>query len=46
VSLRPVYSVLVGTGPVNTEVGRPLLAETLVSDVGTALALSIPFIET
>jgi len=42
-SLAVVYSVLVETGLASTEIGKLLMAATFVTDMGTALALSILF---
>lgn len=44
-SLAVVYSVLVETGLSGTEVGKLLMAATFITDMGTALALSILFIK-
>lgn len=44
-SLAVVYSVLVETGLTKTELGKLLMAATFVTDMGTALALSIMFIQ-
>jgi len=44
-SLAVVYSVLVETGLSSTEIGKLLMAATFVTDMGTALALSILFIK-
>jgi Kef-type K+ transport system membrane component KefB len=44
-SLAVVYSVLVETGLSSTEIGKLLMAATFVTDMGTALALSIIFIK-
>jgi Kef-type K+ transport system membrane component KefB len=44
-SLAVVYSVLVETGLTKTQIGKLLMAATFVTDMGTALALSIMFIE-
>lgn len=44
-SLAVVYSVLVETGLTRTKVGKLLMASTFVTDMGTALALSIIFIK-
>jgi len=44
-SLAVVYSVLVETGLSKTEIGKTLMAATFVTDMGTALALSIIFIK-
>ncbi len=43
-SLAVVYSVLVETGLASTRVGKLLMAATFVTDMGTALALSILFV--
>ena len=43
-SLAVVYAVLVETGLTNTEIGKIIMAATFVTDLGTALALSILFI--
>ena len=43
-SLAVVYAVLVETGLNVTEVGKLLMAATFVTDIGTALALSILFV--
>lgn len=40
-SLAVVYSVLVETGLTRTEIGKMIMASTFVTDMGTALALSI-----
>ncbi|MGV8057925.1 MAG: cation:proton antiporter [Smithellaceae bacterium] len=45
-SLAVVYSVLVETGLTKTQVGKLLMAATFVTDMGTALALSIMFVQT
>jgi Kef-type K+ transport system membrane component KefB len=44
-SLAVVYSVLVETGLTQTEMGKLLMAATFITDMGTALALSVLFIE-
>jgi Kef-type K+ transport system membrane component KefB len=44
-SLAVVYAVLVETGLNATELGKLIMAATFVTDIGTALALSILFIE-
>ena len=44
-SLAVVYSVLVETGLSKTEVGKLLMAATFITDMGTALALSILFVK-
>ncbi len=44
-SLAVVYSVLVETGLNHTKLGKLLMAATFVTDIGTALALSILFIK-
>ena len=44
-SLAVVYSVLVETGLSRTELGKLLMAATFVTDMGTALALSILFVK-
>ncbi len=44
-SLAVVYSVLVETGLTKTQVGKLLMAATFVTDMGTALALSIMFVQ-
>src|SRR6266542_3550693 len=43
-SLAVVYAVLVETGLTRTEIGKVIMAATFVTDLGTALALSILFI--
>jgi Kef-type K+ transport system membrane component KefB len=43
-SLAVVYSVLVETGLAKTEIGKLIMASTFVTDIGTALALSILFV--
>jgi len=42
-SLAVVYSVLVETGLVQSEIGKLLMAATFITDMGTALALSVLF---
>ena len=44
-SLAVVYSVLVETGLSSTEIGKLLMTATFVTDMGTALALSIIFVK-
>jgi Kef-type K+ transport system membrane component KefB len=44
-SLAVVYAVLVETGLTNTEIGKVIMAATFVTDLGTALALSVLFIQ-
>lgn len=44
-SLAVVYSVLVETGLAKTKVGKLLMSSTFITDMGTALALSIIFIK-
>jgi Kef-type K+ transport system membrane component KefB len=44
-SLAVVYSVLVETGLSSTAVGKLLMASTFITDMGTALALSVLFIK-
>ena len=44
-SLAVVYAVLVETGLAASEIGKILMAATFVTDLGTALALSLLFIE-
>ena len=44
-SLAVVYSVLVETGLSNTAIGKLLMASTFITDIGTALALSILFVK-
>ena len=44
-SLAVVYAVLVETGLNRTELGKILMAATFITDMGTALALSIVFLE-
>jgi Kef-type K+ transport system membrane component KefB len=43
-SLAVVYAVLVETGLTRTELGKILMAATFVTDLGTAIALSVLFI--
>ena len=43
-SLAVVYAVLVETGLAATELGKILMAATFVTDLGTALALSVLFV--
>jgi len=43
-SLAVVYAVLVETGLTNTEIGKTIMAATFVTDLGTALALSLLFV--
>jgi Kef-type K+ transport system membrane component KefB len=43
-SLAVVYAVLVETGLMSTEIGKTIMAATFVTDLGTALALSLLFI--
>lgn len=43
-SLAVVYAVLVETGLNETEIGKRIMAATFVTDVGTAVALSVLFI--
>jgi len=43
-SLAVVYSVLVETGLSRTEIGKKIMSATFVTDMGTALALSVLFI--
>ena len=43
-SLAVVYAVLVETGLTTTEIGKTIMAATFVTDLGTALALSLLFI--
>lgn len=42
-SLAVVYSVLVETGICDSEIGKVIMAATFVTDMGTALALSLTF---
>ena len=44
-SLAVVYSVLVETGLTHTPLGKLIMASTFITDMGTALALSIIFIK-
>ncbi len=44
-SLAVVYSVLVETGLSKTKIGKLLMSSTFITDMGTALALSIMFIK-
>src|SRR5712692_3696665 len=44
-SLAVVYAVLVETGLTNTEIGKVIMAATFVTDLGTATALSMLFIQ-
>ena len=44
-SLAVVYAVLVETGLTETEIGKIIMAATFVTDLGTASALSILFIQ-
>ena len=44
-SLAVVYSVLVETGLTNTEIGKLLMCATFITDIGTAVALSVLFLE-
>src|SRR5712691_2779655 len=44
-SLAVVYAVLVETGLTKTEIGKVIMAATFITDLGTAIALSILFIE-
>jgi Kef-type K+ transport system membrane component KefB len=44
-SLAVVYSVLVETGLTKTEIGKLLMAATFITDMGTALALSVMFLK-
>ncbi|OGO38470.1 MAG: potassium transporter [Chloroflexi bacterium RBG_16_57_8] len=44
-SLAVVYSVLVETGLAKTQIGKLLMSATFITDMGTALALSILFIK-
>ncbi|MDP2744226.1 MAG: cation:proton antiporter, partial [Dehalococcoidia bacterium] len=43
-SLAVVYSVLVETGLAKTHVGKLLMSSTFITDMGTALALSVLFV--
>lgn len=44
-SLAVVYAVLVETGLTATELGKIIMAATFITDLGTALALSVLFIQ-
>jgi len=44
-SLAVVYSVLVETGLSKTHVGKMLMAATFITDIGTALVLSVLFVK-
>src|SRR5712692_2395225 len=44
-SLAVVYAVLVETGLTDTSIGKLLMAATFITDMGTALALSLTFAE-
>jgi Kef-type K+ transport system membrane component KefB len=44
-SLAVVYSVLVETGLSNTAIGKLLMASTFITDMGTALTLSVLFVK-
>jgi Kef-type K+ transport system membrane component KefB len=44
-SLAVVYAVLVETGLTNTEIGKVIMAATFVTDLATATALSVLFIQ-
>jgi Kef-type K+ transport system membrane component KefB len=44
-SLAVVYAVLVETGLTNTEIGKVIMAATFVTDLGTATALSVLFVQ-
>lgn len=44
-SLAVVYSVLVETGLTHSKLGKIIMASTFITDMGTALALSIVFIK-
>jgi len=44
-SLAVVYSVLVETGLTKTNLGKSIMAATFITDIGTALALSILFLK-
>jgi Kef-type K+ transport system membrane component KefB len=44
-SLAVVYAVLVETGLTSTDLGKILMAATFVTDLGTALALSLFFVQ-
>ena len=43
-SLAVVYAVLVETGLTDTQIGKVIMASTFITDLGTALALSLLFI--
>ncbi|MCE8427913.1 MAG: cation:proton antiporter [Candidatus Methanoperedens sp.] len=45
-SLAVVYSVLVETGLSKFEIGKLIMASTFITDMGTAIALSILFVKT
>ncbi len=44
-SLAVIYAVLVETGLTNTEIGKIIMASCFITDLGTALALSLIFAE-
>jgi Kef-type K+ transport system membrane component KefB len=44
-SLAVVYSVLVETGLAKSQIGKLIMASTFVTDMGTALALSVLFVK-
>ena len=44
-SLAVVYAVLVETGLTKTEIGKVIMAATFITDLGTAIALSVLFIQ-
>jgi len=44
-SLAVVYAVLVETGLTTTAIGKIIMASTFITDIGTALALSVTFAE-
>lgn len=44
-SLAVVYAVLLETGLTNAKIGKIIMASTFVTDIGTALALSLTFAE-
>lgn len=44
-SLAVVYAVLVETGLTRTQIGKIIMAATFVTDLGTAVALSVLFLE-
>ncbi len=44
-SLAVVYAVLVESGLTSTDLGKLIMASTFITDIGTALALSILFLE-